>query len=68
MRQDGRPLSYEAIEAIWMYHDHLLELFAGGGPPRGEVTRVGFDNFCHDYKKEKLTNGYNGFRSMPVPL
>ena len=66
MRQDGQPLSPEAIETIWMYHDNLLDKFGDEVPP--SVTSEGFRRFCQRYKEERLSNGYNLFRDMPVPL
>jgi hypothetical protein len=32
MRKDYKPLTKEATETIWMYHDYLLELFGDGDP------------------------------------
>jgi hypothetical protein len=66
MREDGQPLSPEAIETIWMYNDHLLDLFGDGSPPK--VTRDGFRKYCKKYKEERLLNGYGSFKDMPVPL
>jgi hypothetical protein len=66
MRQDGLPLSPEAIETIWMYHDNLLDRFGDERPPR--VTSEGFRKYCKRYKEERLLNGYDLFRDMPVPL
>jgi len=68
MRKDGKPLTHEAIETIWMYHDHLLDLFGDGATPRQMMTRAGFERYCKNYKHERLVNGYEEFRDMPVPL
>ncbi|KIM82054.1 hypothetical protein PILCRDRAFT_820955 [Piloderma croceum F 1598] len=65
-REDGQPLSPEAIETIWMYNDHLLNLFGDGRTPH--VTRDRFRKYCKKYKEERLLNGYDSFRDMPVPL
>ncbi|KAJ7064911.1 hypothetical protein C8F01DRAFT_1021620 [Mycena amicta] len=68
MRQDGQPLTRESIETIWMYHDHLLDLFGDGSPPHNQMTRKMFQKYCASYKEERLMNGYNSFENMPVPL
>lgn len=63
MRKDNKPLTEEAIETIWMYHDHLLDLFGNDrATPRKQMTKKGFENYCRSYKKQ------TGFRNMPVPL
>jgi hypothetical protein len=51
MRKDYKPLTKEAMETIWMYHDHLLDLF-GEDPsiPRREMNRTGFERHCTNYK------------------
>jgi len=69
MRKDGKPLTEEAIETIWMYHDHLLDLF-GDDPSIAtrKMNRTSFDRYCDQYKKERLINGYNKFQNMPIPL
>jgi hypothetical protein len=70
MRKDYKPLTKEAIETIWMYHSHLLDLFGDGDPsiPRRVMNRSGFESYCEVYKEERLLNGYNKFRDMPIPL
>jgi hypothetical protein len=70
MRKDCKPLTEEAIETMWMYHDHLLELFGEGDPslPEREMNREGFERYCKEYKKERLMNGYTKFRDMSIPL
>ena len=66
MRQDGQPLTPEAIETMWMYNDHLLNVFGDGRRPL--VTSDRFEKFCKKYKEERLLNGYDLFKDMPVPL
>ncbi|KAJ6587146.1 hypothetical protein DFH09DRAFT_869407, partial [Mycena vulgaris] len=51
MRQDGKPLTRQSIETIWMYHDHLLDLFGDGAVPRRVMTREGFVRYCRNYKE-----------------
>ncbi|KAF7316395.1 MYND-type domain-containing protein [Mycena indigotica] len=68
MRQDGKPLTRESIETIWMYHDHLLDLFGEGAPPYSQMTRQKFEKYCERYKEERLLNGYTSFQNMSVPL
>lgn len=69
MRKDGKPLTRAAIETIWMYHDHILDLF-GDGPAeaRAAINRQSFKEYCESYKDERLLNGHKEFRDMPVPL
>ncbi|KAJ6588788.1 hypothetical protein B0H19DRAFT_922068 [Mycena capillaripes] len=68
MRKDGKPLTLESIETIWMYHDHLLDLFGDGATPRRTLTGDGFKKYCTNYKEECLMNGRRAFANMPVPL
>ncbi|KAJ7170908.1 hypothetical protein C8R43DRAFT_875290, partial [Mycena crocata] len=68
MRRDGKPLTLESIETIWMYHDHLLDCFGDGAPPRRKMTREGFIKYCENYKSNELLNGRTEFTNMPVPL
>ncbi|KDQ56108.1 hypothetical protein JAAARDRAFT_36895 [Jaapia argillacea MUCL 33604] len=69
MRKDGKPLTHEAIETIWMYHDSLIEEF-GDDPmlPQRRMNPNAFQRYCKQYKNERLSNGYNLFRDMPVPI
>ncbi|KAG5643657.1 hypothetical protein DXG03_000537 [Asterophora parasitica] len=71
MRKDGKPLTEQSIETIWMFHDYLLELF-GDVPPiaaNKATNRPAFDRFCQRYKDEKLLNDDNSdFRDMDLPL
>ncbi|KAF8064422.1 hypothetical protein FPV67DRAFT_221908 [Lyophyllum atratum] len=69
MRKDGKPLTPESIETIWMYHDHLLDLF--GDEPyiaRKAMNQAAFNRYCRGYKDERLLNGHDSFRDMEVPL
>lgn len=52
MRKDGKPLTTAAMEAIWMYHDHLMDLF-GDGPEvaHRQINRASFERYCKNYKK-----------------
>lgn len=71
MRKDGKPLTKQAIEAIWMYHSHILDIF-GDDPDdaRAEINRAAFVHFCEEYKEHMLLNniGANKFRDMPLPI
>jgi hypothetical protein len=69
MRKDGKPLTNESIETIWMYHDRILDVF-GDDPASGRrmVTRSEFLSFCKDYKRETWMNGREEFRGMQLPL
>ncbi|KAJ7640878.1 hypothetical protein DFH06DRAFT_1215498 [Mycena polygramma] len=68
MRKDGKPLTQESMETIWMYHDHLLDLFGDGTPPTRTMTSDGFKRYCAKYKEEVLSYGRKEIASMPVPL
>ncbi|KAF7318923.1 MYND-type domain-containing protein [Mycena chlorophos] len=70
MRQDGKPLTRESIETIWMYHDYLLDLFGEGSPRHAhrKMTKEQFQGYCERYKEERLLNGYERFRNMQLPL
>lgn len=71
MRKDGKPLTKEAIETIWMFHDHLLDVFGdedGAAAARSRMTRAAFDRFCKKYKEEMVLNGHPRFTSMSLPL
>lgn len=70
MRKDGKPLTEQSIETIWMFHDYLLDLF-GDDPPiaaKKAMNRAAFDRYCQRYKDERLMNGYESFRDMALPL
>jgi len=69
MRKDYKPLTEQAIETIWMYHDHLLDLF-GDHPSiaQRQMNRTGFERYCIHYKQERLANGFNEFQGMSLPL
>ncbi|KAJ7754492.1 hypothetical protein B0H16DRAFT_1542561 [Mycena metata] len=63
MRKDGKPLTRESIETIWMYHDHLLDLFGDDrSTPRRTMTKEGFTQYCARYKTQRR------FNNMSVPL
>ncbi|KAK7039541.1 MYND-type domain-containing protein [Favolaschia claudopus] len=69
MRKDGKPLTRQSIETIWMYHDRLLDMFGDtGAPPRRMMTSDGFKRFCASYKDERLLNSHPDFANMPIPL
>lgn len=70
IRADHKPLTKEEIEVLWMYCDHLLELF-GDGPGRAHaaMTRQKFDKFCEWYKEEYITNiGRTEFEGLSLPI
>ncbi|KAJ7792957.1 hypothetical protein B0H14DRAFT_156741 [Mycena olivaceomarginata] len=69
MRKDGKPLTRQSIETIWMYHDRLLDLF-GDDPAIAHrmMTSDGFKKYCAQYKRERLMNRHTDFANMPVPL
>ena len=71
MRKDGKPLTEQAIEAIWMYHSNILDIF-GDDPDdaRAEINRSAFVRYCKTYKEEMLINNIRveEFRDMPLPI
>ncbi|KAJ6495263.1 hypothetical protein C8R45DRAFT_165522 [Mycena sanguinolenta] len=69
MRKDGKLLTHESIETIWMYHDRILDLFGdNGSAPRRMMTSQGFKEYCAGYKDDMLLNGRTEFANMTVPL
>ena len=71
MRKDGKPLTKQAIEFIWMYHDHILDIF-GDDPDhaRAKINRDAFVRYCERYKEQMLINDIrvDEFRDMPLPI
>ncbi|KAH7913608.1 hypothetical protein BJ138DRAFT_1001947 [Hygrophoropsis aurantiaca] len=71
MRQDKKPLTAEAMETMWMYADHLLDLFSSGPSiAKRKMNPTGFVKFCRRYKADKLVNypDNEGFKNMSLPL
>ncbi|KAF8190350.1 hypothetical protein K438DRAFT_2018688 [Mycena galopus ATCC 62051] len=68
MRKDGKPLTKQAIETIWMYHDHILDLFGNGSTPHRAMTSEAFNKYCAKYKDSMVSNGRADFEKMAVPL
>ncbi|KAJ6436420.1 ER protein BIG1 [Purpureocillium lavendulum] len=53
-RKDRRPLLPQHLEGIWMFCDHILDLFGDGeGPPRWLYSRQGFEKWWRDYCEEQ---------------
>lgn len=68
MRQDGKSLSFEAIETALMYVDHLIGMFRDGGSPTPLMNPAGFQRFCQRYKDEKILSSNTTFQTMAIPL
>ncbi|KIM56990.1 hypothetical protein SCLCIDRAFT_131447 [Scleroderma citrinum Foug A] len=68
IRQDGKPLTYEAIETMLMYVDHLLDLYHEDVSPSQQLSPAWFHRFCQRYKDERVKCGYRNFGSMSIPL
>ena len=68
MRQDWKPLSFEAIETALMYVDHILGMFRDGEAPTRLMNPAVFQRFCQRYKEEMVSSGNMSFKSMPIPL
>lgn len=64
MRLDGKPLTKQAIETLWMYCDNILDRFNDGGPG-SQVNYIGpssWQKFCKGYVKE--VRGYGTRRDF----
>ncbi|KAH0833863.1 hypothetical protein J3R83DRAFT_11030 [Lanmaoa asiatica] len=68
MRQDGKSLSFEAIETALMYVDHLIGMFRDGVFPTHLMNPAGFQRFCQRYKEERILSGNMTFQTMTIPL
>ncbi|KAA1471148.1 hypothetical protein DENSPDRAFT_837075 [Dentipellis sp. KUC8613] len=68
MREDGKPLTPEAIETIWMFCDSLLEDFSDGRQPQQRMNPEGFMEFCESYKSRMVRDGRSDFSSLILPL
>ncbi|KAF8838087.1 hypothetical protein BDN67DRAFT_955663 [Paxillus ammoniavirescens] len=68
MREDEKPLTFEAIETALMYTDYVLGLFGDGVSPSHLLNPAGFQRFCQKYKNEKISGGYSNFYTMTLPL
>ncbi|EAU91722.2 hypothetical protein CC1G_04490 [Coprinopsis cinerea okayama7 len=69
IRADYKPLTMTEIETIWMYHDHILDLF-GDGPQvaHSAMTKERFQSFCQRYKEECLMNNRKEFEDLKLPI
>ena len=57
-RKDKKPLLPHHLEAVWMYCDHILDLFGDGvGAPRSLYRRKAFEDWWKGYCEEQ-----RGFR------
>jgi len=68
MRQDGKPLTFEAMETALMYVDHVLSLFRDNVSPSHLLNPAGFQRFCQRYKDERTLGGHSSFHKMTLPL
>ncbi|KAH7913609.1 hypothetical protein BJ138DRAFT_1145620 [Hygrophoropsis aurantiaca] len=70
MRQDGKPLTAEAMQTMWEYAGNLLRSFNIGPSFAEHVSPTDFVNFCRRYQANMLAENPNheGFKNMPVPL
>ncbi|KAF9234412.1 hypothetical protein BU15DRAFT_52641 [Melanogaster broomeanus] len=68
MRQDGKPLTFEAIETALMYVDHILGLFHDGRVTITLLNPCRFQRFCQRYKDERTLGGYSSFHKMILPF
>lgn len=68
IRQDGQPLTCEALETTLLYIDHVLDLFLDGVSPWHRLNPTSFQSFCQRYKDERIQSGYRDFDMMRVPF
>lgn len=66
-RKDRKDLSPEHYEAIWMYHDHLLDYFGEGPAPEHLYNRKAFDRWFVGYAKDTAGFGRKEWNSV-APL
>ncbi|KAM4061812.1 putative ectomycorrhiza-upregulated zf-mynd domain-containing protein [Hirsutella rhossiliensis] len=58
----GRPFYPQHLEGVWMFCDHILDLFGeGDGPPRWLYSRQAFEkwwvNYCEEQKRLRPGKG-----------
>ncbi|KAF9450510.1 hypothetical protein P691DRAFT_789079 [Macrolepiota fuliginosa MF-IS2] len=69
VRKDGKPLTRQAIETIWMFHDYFLEHFSEDKRDADRLlNRRDFNHFCEDYKEDRLLHGHASFARLELPL
>ncbi|KAI6156293.1 hypothetical protein EDD17DRAFT_1489556 [Pisolithus thermaeus] len=68
IRQDGQPLTCEALETTLIYVDYLLDLFLEGVSPWHRLNPTNFQSFCQRYRDEQIKSGYRDFGMMRVPF
>ncbi|RSL87156.1 hypothetical protein CDV31_016299 [Fusarium ambrosium] len=75
-RKDQKPLLPQHLEGVWMYCDHILDLFGeGDGASTHMYNRQAFEEWWKDYCKEqkKLRPGTGGendpddWQAVPSP-
>lgn len=64
-RKDRKPLLPQHLEGVWMYCDHILNLFGEGeGAPRRLYNRQAFEKwwkgYCEEQKKMQVLSGNGG--------
>jgi hypothetical protein len=66
-RQDKKPLLVHHLEGVWMFCDHILDLFGDGdGPPRRLYNRAAFERWWKGYCEEQkeYRTGSSGEKDM----
>jgi hypothetical protein len=64
-RKDRKPFPPQHLEGVWMFCDHILDLFGEGeGPPRWLYSRQAFEEWWAEYCEEqkRLRAGKGGER------
>ncbi|KJZ69459.1 hypothetical protein HIM_11142 [Hirsutella minnesotensis 3608] len=61
-RKDRKPFYPQHLEGVWMFCDHILDLFGeGDGPPRWLYSRQAFEkwwvNYCEEQKRLRPGKG-----------
>ncbi|KAL1865345.1 hypothetical protein Daus18300_007235 [Diaporthe australafricana] len=67
-RLDKKPLLPQHLEGVWMYCDHILDLFGDGeGVPRKLYNRPAFEKWWASYVEEMLEIGRDDWKNVPTP-
>ncbi|RTE68469.1 hypothetical protein BHE90_017153 [Fusarium euwallaceae] len=75
-RKDQKPLLPQHLEGVWVYCDHILDLFGeGNGAPTHMYNRQTFEEWWKDYCKEQkklrpgtgCENDLDDWQAVPSP-
>ncbi|KAA1471149.1 hypothetical protein DENSPDRAFT_837077 [Dentipellis sp. KUC8613] len=68
VRQDRKPLTLEAIEALWQFCSSIISDSDGLQVPTERMTPEGFGEFCQKYKQRMIRDGKTRFKSLSIPI